>query len=209
MEKLFMAKTAGRPPRSKTDILAIRSKIAEHALEIYRAEGFGAVSMRRLAKDVGCAPMTIYAHFEGKTDILQYLWADVLAEMSDEIQKELNLIVGPSERLQMAAQTFVSYWIDHPDHFRLVFMSNDVTRADVSMFIMDDKTLVHFRTFSDLIQVVLPDDQEVKAKTDMLISGMIGIALCINTIRDYPWTDATIMTDRLLTSIMPTTNGVS
>jgi AcrR family transcriptional regulator len=204
-----MAKAAGRPPRSKTDILEIRSKIAKNALKIYRAEGFGAVSMRRLAKEVGCAPMTIYAHFEGKTDILRYLWADVLAEMSDEIQKELTLIVVPVERLQRAAQTFVSYWITHPDHFRLVFMSNDVTRADVSKFIMDDKTLVHFRMFADLIQDVLPDDREVKAKTDTLISGMIGIALCINTIRDYPWSDATMMTNRLLTGIIPTTDGVS
>jgi AcrR family transcriptional regulator len=68
-----MAKTAGRPPRSETDISKYRSKIADHALAIYRAEGFGAVSMRRLANEVGCAPMTIYAHFEGKTDILRYL----------------------------------------------------------------------------------------------------------------------------------------
>ncbi len=197
-----MAKTAGRPPRSENDILEFRSKIARHALAIYRAEGFGAVSMRRLAKEVGCAPMTIYAHFEGKTDILRYLWADVLADMSDSIQKNLNAVVGSVERLQTAAQSFVSYWIDHPDHFRLVFMSNDVTRSDVSTFIMDDQTLAHFKMFSDLVQNVLPEDSHAKARTDALISGMIGIAFCINTIRDYPWTDALLMTNKLLTSIM-------
>ena len=137
-----MAKTAGRPPRSESDIAEYRSKIAKQALAIYRAEGFDAVSMRRLAKEVGCAPMTIYAHFEGKQDILRYLWADVLADMSNEIQGKLERIDAPAERLQLAAQTFVSYWVDHPDHFRL------------------------------------------------------------NTIRDYPWTDAKMMTDRLLTSII-------
>jgi AcrR family transcriptional regulator len=197
-----MAKSAGRPPRSETDILEYRSKIARHALAIYRAEGFGAVSIRRLAKEVGCAPMTIYAHFEGKTDILRYIWADVLTDMSGEIQKKLSSIVPPAERLQIAAQTFVSYWIDHPDHFRLVFMSNDVTRADVSRFIIDDRTLAHFRMFSDLVEVLLPDDSNVKARTDTLISGMIGIALCTNTIRDHPWADAVMMTDRLLLSII-------
>jgi AcrR family transcriptional regulator len=202
-----MAKTAGRPPRSETEILEYRSKIARHALAIYRAEGFGAVSMRRLAKEVGCAPMTIYAHFEGKTDILRYLWADVLADMSDEIQKKLNSVVAPSERLQIAAETFVSYWIDHPDHFRLVFMSNDVTRSDVSTFIMDDQNLVHFKMFSDLVQSVEPDENNFKARTDTLISGMIGIALCTNTIRDYPWADAQLMTDRLLTSIIAPTSS--
>ncbi|MEH6737367.1 MAG: TetR/AcrR family transcriptional regulator [Sulfitobacter sp.] len=197
-----MAKTAGRPPRSESDILEFRSKIAKQALAIYRAEGFGAVSMRRLAKEVGCAPMTIYAHFEGKQDILRYLWADVLTDMSGEIQGKLERINVPAERLQIAVQTFVSYWIDHPDHFRLVFMSNDVTRSDVSTFVMDEETLAHFQMFSDLLHVVLQDDRNVKASSDTLISGMIGIALCINTIRDYPWTDARMMTDRLLASII-------
>jgi AcrR family transcriptional regulator len=197
-----MAKTAGRPPRSESDIVEFRSKIAKQALAIYRAEGFEAVSMRRLAKEVGCAPMTIYAHFEGKQDILRYLWADVLADMSSEIQRKLKLIVGPVERLQMAAQTFVSYWVDHPDHFRLVFMSNDVTRSDVSTFVMDEETLTHFQMFSDLVQVVLQDDSNVKANTDTLISGMIGIALCLNTIRDYPWTDVKMMANGLLNNII-------
>ena len=197
-----MAKTAGRPPRSETDILEYRSKIGKRALEIYRAEGSAAISIRRLAKEVGCAPMTIYAHFEGKTDILRYLWADVLTDMSDEIQKKLKSVVAPVERLQTAAQIFVAYWIDHPDRFRLVFMSNEVTRADVSTFIMDDKTLAHFMMFSDLVEEVLPDDSDVKVRTDTLISGMIGIALCVNTVPDYPWADPAGMTDKLLISII-------
>ena len=204
-----MAKTAGRPPRNESDIAEYRSKIAKQALAIYRAEGFDAVSMRRLAKEVGCAPMTIYAHFEGKHDILRYLWADVLADMSSEIQGKLERIDAPAERLQMAAHTFVSYWVDHPDHFRLVFMSNDVTRSDVSTFVKDEGTLAHFRMFSELVQVILQDDSNVKASTDILISGMIGIALCLNTIRDYPWTDAKMMTDRLLTGIISPVNTAS
>ena len=196
-----MARTAGRPPRSKAEILEFRSKIGKRALEIYRTEGFGAVSMRRLAREVGCAPMTIYAHFEGKTDILRYLWADVLADMSNDIETTLNSVVGARERLQSAAQTFLAYWIDHPDHFRLVFMSNDVTRADVSKFVMDEDTLAHFRVFSGLIREVHPEGHDVKVSSDTLISGLIGIAMCMNTVADYPWSNATSMTNQLLSSI--------
>ncbi|MGR3621303.1 TetR/AcrR family transcriptional regulator [Pseudophaeobacter sp.] len=196
-----MARTAGRPTRSKAEIQEFRSKIGKHALEIYRVEGFGAVSIRRLAKEVGCAPMTIYAHFEGKTDILRFLWADVLRDMSHDIEKKLKSVVGKRERLRAAAQTFVDYWINHPDHFRLVFMSNDVTRADVSTFIMDEDTLAHFLMFSGLIREVHPEEHDVKMSTDTLISGLIGIALCMNTMPDYPWADAASMTNQLLSSI--------
>ncbi|MCH2164501.1 MAG: TetR/AcrR family transcriptional regulator [Marinovum sp.] len=197
-----MARTVGRPPRSAAEIQEFRSKIGRHALEIYRAEGFGAVSMRRLAREVGCAPMTIYAHFEGKTDILRYLWADVLTDMSNDIQAKLTRIVGPSERLETAAHAFVAYWIAHPDHFRLVFMSNDVTRSDVRAFVTEDATRAHIQVFSDLIRDVLSEEHDVKMRTDTLISGMIGIALCMNTIGDYPWADVTLMTKQLLTSTL-------
>jgi hypothetical protein len=81
-------------------------------------------------------------------------------------------------------------------------MSNDVTRADVSTFVMDDKNLAHFTMFSVLVQEVLPDYSNVKVRTDTLISGMIGIALCRNTIPGYPWADPAMMTDRLLASII-------
>lgn len=196
-----MAKATGRPPRSKSEISEFRSKVAEHALALYRKDGFSAVSMRRLARDVGCSPMTIYAHFDGKTDILRHLWADVLAEAAHHVRENLKQTAAPVERLQTAARTFVSYWVDHPDHFRLVFMSNDVERSDVSTFMNDDQTLEHFQMFRDLVQDVVPTDDDVKARTDTLISGMIGIALCCNTIRDYPWASASNMTGHLLAGI--------
>ena len=197
-----MARTAGRPQRSKMDILEFRSKIGKQAIEIYRAEGFEGVSIRRLAKEVNCAPMTIYAHFEGKTDILRYLWADILSEMSDEIRKNLKPISAPEERLRVATHTFLCYWIDHPDHFRLVFMSTDVTRADVDVFVADEKTLEHFSLFAGLIENILPNDVDLKLRTDTLISGMIGIALCMITIADYPWSSATSMVERIVSSII-------
>lgn len=197
-----MARTAGRPPRSEREISEFQSKVAERALAIFRKEGFSAVSMRRLAKDAGCAPMTIYAHFDGKTDILRYLWADVLAEVAHLVRENLKPMGTPVERLQTATQTFVAYWIDHPDHFRLVFMSNDVERSDVSTFMKDDQTLEHFQMFRTLVLDVLPSDGDVQARTDTLISGMIGIALCFNTIRDYPWANVSKMTEYLLAGII-------
>ena len=197
-----MAKTSGRPPLSESEVLEFRSKVAKHALALYRAEGFAAVSMRRLAKEAGCAPMTIYAHFDGKTDILRYLWADVLNEMAQHVRENLTSIADPVERLQSAAQTFVVYWIDQPDHFRLVFMSNDVARSDVNTFMKDENTLEHFRMFSDLMRDVLAKNDNITTKTDTLIAAMIGIALCCNTIRDYPWTNASEMTEQLVAGII-------
>jgi hypothetical protein len=75
-------------------------------------------------------------------------------------------------------------------------MSNDVAQENISTFVMGYKTVADFIMFSDLVQEVFPDDSNIKVRTDMLISGMIGIALCMNRIPDYPWADAAAITDR-------------
>ena len=196
-----MTKAAGRPPRSETEILEFRTKVARHAMALYREEGFEAVSMRRLSKAVGCAPTTLYAHFAGKTEILMLLWAEVLAEMAAHVQESLRGPIEPTERLKTAVLAFVSYWVDHSDHFRLVFMSNDVGRSDVDSFMETDNALINFQMFEDLVRDLDPKRKDVRLRTDTLVAGMIGVALCSITIRNYPWPTASTMTDQLLAGI--------
>lgn len=191
----------GRPARNATQMEAARDKIARHALTLFRQEGFASVSIRRLAKEVGCAPMTIYAHFGGKTDILQYLWADVLKDVFEEIQTGLDKTEAPQDRLAAAAKAFVRYWLNNADHFRLVFMSGGVSRTDVATFMKDPQTRQYFKLISDLVKAAAPDQADVKTRADTLVSGLIGIALCLNTIVDYPWSAADAMTETLLACV--------
>lgn len=188
-----MTNKPGRKPRSQAQISAVRSKIIEHALKLFQDEGYDAVSIRRLAKEVGCAPMTIYAHFDGKINILQHLWAVVLNSVFSEIRTNIEVSKNPTERLLIASQTFTEYWLTNPDHFRLVFMSSGITRPDVDSFLKNKATLSHFKFFSGLVMLALaeshtPNTAEIKLKTDALISALIGIVFCANTIADYPWT---------------------
>ncbi len=199
-----MPPKSGRRPRSAAQLEATRAKIVGCALTLFQEEGFASVSIRRLAKEVGCAPMTIYAHFEGKIDILRYLWAVVLSAVSDQIQKDIKAVEIPVEQLNIASQTFVKYWLDHPDHFRLVFMSGDITRPDVSAFILDETTLAHFEFFQTLLAAALPASDDVKLKTDTLINSLIGIAFCANTIRDYPWSSEKHMVNIVVSGLIAT-----
>lgn len=200
---MVMTAKQGRKPRSSEQVEAVRANIIKHALHLFKAEGYSAISMRRLAKEVGCAPMTIYAHFDGKINILQHLWAVVLDAVFEDIRLKLDRINAPNERLKIASQTFVDYWLSNPDHFRLVFMSSDISRPDVDSFIKDQNTLAHFKYFSGLVMTVLnqkhnPTASQIKIQSDMLIGSLIGIAFCRNTIADYPWANVSHLIDSLL-----------
>jgi len=197
-----MTKTAGRPPRSKIETREFRDKVSRHAMALYREAGFDAVSMRRLSKAVGCAPTTLYAHFDGKTEILMLLWADVLAEMLAHVHESLESQTEPAERLKAAALAFVAYWTDHPDHFRLVFMSNHVGRADVDSFVETGNVQDSFQMFAKLVQDVDPARDDLTVRTDSLIAGMIGVALCSITVRQYSWPSASAMTCQLIENVI-------
>lgn len=193
-----MPPRSGRPPRSATEVEATQSRIADVARKLFRDEGFASVSIRRLAREVGCAPMTIYGHFASKTDILRLLWADILRLAFQEVRLNLNKAQTPDDRLQMAAQTFVRYWLTNSDHFRLVFMSNGIGRADVATFMTDPGTLEHFLMISDLVRAASPTGADIQSRADTLVAGLIGIALCLNTIKDYSWSDPDLMIKQLV-----------
>uniref|UniRef100_A0A2A4Z551 TetR family transcriptional regulator n=1 Tax=OCS116 cluster bacterium TaxID=2030921 RepID=A0A2A4Z551_9PROT len=202
-----MVKKMGRKPRSQAQINAVRDKITDHALKLFQEEGYDAISIRRLAKEVGCAPMTIYAHFDGKINILQHLWAVVLDTVFSQIRTDIENSKDSTQRLNIAAQVFTQYWLTNPDHFRLVFMSAGITRPDVDSFLKNKATLSHFKFFSGLVMLALADSHtpnvaEIKAKTDGLISALIGIVFCANTIADYPWSKPQDMVTLMLNSLI-------
>lgn len=183
-----------RPKRSAEDIEQTRRQIADVALDLFRAEG-ASVSMRRLAQEVGCSAMTIYAHFDGKVDILQYLWADVLDKMFGQITVVIADQSDPAMRLRMAAQCFLQYWLDHPDHFRLVFMTDGVERNDVGCFLKRAETQAQFDLFADLVAATCPGRVDPKPLLDALLAGLIGAAMAHNTLADYPWADGAALAD--------------
>ena len=62
-----MARTDTPPTRLS------REAILDRALAVADAEGIGAVSLRRLARELGVTPMALYWHFDGKDALLHAL----------------------------------------------------------------------------------------------------------------------------------------
>jgi AcrR family transcriptional regulator len=66
------------PTRSETRPSLSREVVADLALTIADAEGIEAVTIRRLATELGVTPMALYWHFRTKEDLLAGLAARVL-----------------------------------------------------------------------------------------------------------------------------------
>ena len=59
----------------------VRRKILDAARELFTAEGYERVTMRRIAEAIEYSPTTIYNHFQDKDDLLQALCEDEFARL--------------------------------------------------------------------------------------------------------------------------------
>jgi TetR/AcrR family tetracycline transcriptional repressor len=68
------------PPKTSPERLT-RSAVAERALRIGDADGLDAITIRRLAQELGVTPMALYWHFKNKDELLLGLVDHVLTNV--------------------------------------------------------------------------------------------------------------------------------
>ena len=169
----------------------MREAIAAAARRVFLAEGYDSVSLRRLASEVGCTPMAIYTYYDSKLDILRRLWAEVFDAAFSEVERVSAEPATPALRLKAMACAYVRYWLDHPDHYRLVFMSAGVSQRDVAEFVEADAIATRYAVFGTALRACVGrDDARMATCAEALICGLIGIAHSHITISGHPWSAA-------------------
>jgi AcrR family transcriptional regulator len=86
-----------------------------------------AVSIRAIAERVGVSAPSIYRHFEDKEALLNAVCADVFAQLQFGIAESVAMASDPVDALARAGRCYIDFGLEHPEHYRLVFM-RPVTR---------------------------------------------------------------------------------
>lgn len=113
----------GTVQRRERERQAVRRKILDAARELFAAEGYEAVTMRRLAEAVEYSATAIYSHFEDKDTLIRELCREDSASLAQALQA-VAAEPDPLERLRQTGLAFVQFGVDHPNHYRLMLMSN-------------------------------------------------------------------------------------
>jgi AcrR family transcriptional regulator len=100
----------------------IRTKILDAARELFVAEGYEAVTMRRIADKIEYSPTAIYFHFRDKETLLHEICdADFLA-LAQQFGAAAR-IADPIEKLKATGLAYFRFGMSHPNHYRLMFMT--------------------------------------------------------------------------------------
>jgi AcrR family transcriptional regulator len=100
-----------RPERAARSPRFTRAQIAEAALAIADLEGIEAVSMRRVAADLGAGTMTLYHYVENKQELLDLMSDAMMAELLVDQREPEG---GWREALTAIAHASLRTWRAHP-----------------------------------------------------------------------------------------------
>ncbi len=100
----------------------VREKILAAARELFIRDGFEAVSMRKIAQAIEYTPPAIYTHFADKATLMRELCFQDYGALAARFLR-LSKVADPVERVLKAGLTYIRFAIDHPNHYRLMFMT--------------------------------------------------------------------------------------
>lgn len=100
----------------------VRGRILDAARELFARDGYEAVTMRKIAEAIEYSPTAIYLHFKDKESLVRELCLsdfDALAKSFQRIAREPD----PLERLRKVGLAYADFALEHPNHYRLMFMT--------------------------------------------------------------------------------------
>ena len=110
-----------RAALTQPEIEAFRDEIIRAASRLFAERGYEAVTMRSLAAELGCSPMTPYRYFDGKAEIFAMVKADAYRRFADAEEGAAATAADPAARLTVLARAYVDFALAEPDAYRIMF----------------------------------------------------------------------------------------
>lgn len=114
-----------RKERKKREL---RKLILSTAAELFRENGYEKTSMRAIADAIEYSPGTIYRYFRDKDELL-YAVSERGFKLFFEYLSSILDVQDPMKRLQKLGETYISFALEFPSYYNLMFIMNDPMRS--------------------------------------------------------------------------------
>jgi AcrR family transcriptional regulator len=100
----------------------VRTRIIEAARLLFVERGYEAVSLRKIADSIGYTAPALYTHFKDKADLMRAICREDYAALATTFSR-IGRTADPVERVVRAGMAYVRFAVEHPNHYRLMFMT--------------------------------------------------------------------------------------
>lgn len=119
----------GAVERREREKQALRKKILDAGREILVADGYDALTMRKLAEKVEYTPGALYAHFPDKDALVRAICQCDMSDFAKECRAALD-IREPIEQLRTLARLYARFALEHPQQYKVLFVLDPVPALD-------------------------------------------------------------------------------
>ncbi|HEX4585384.1 MAG TPA: TetR/AcrR family transcriptional regulator, partial [Burkholderiaceae bacterium] len=193
-----------RPARARVrrgnqqDAEKLRGDLLDAAMQLFAVAGLEGVSMRAVAARCGVSAMTPYRYFGGKAELLRGLWQFVLRSLCDRMAEAIEAQSSGRGRVRSSLEAFLSYYEANPDHYRLLYMTEQTTQHQ------EKSGLTSAPVYAELLGLVRgvledfagelgADTTHVKLAADMRVVMQIGYLHGTLVNVRYPWSDRSVL----------------
>lgn len=99
----------------------MRELIQKTAMNLFLEKGFENITIRHIAEKIEYSPATIYLYFKNKDEILYILRREGFEELYRR-QKDSLKLKDPLKRLFKHGEAYVSFALENPQYYDLMFM---------------------------------------------------------------------------------------
>ena len=157
------------------------------------------VSIRAVAEAVGVTSPSIYLHFADKAALISAVVVDVFTELDAAMLAGAEGIDEPLGRLRAFGLAYVTFAVDHPEHYRIAAM-DPCPQPDVDE-VLASSAFVHFNaTVTECMAAGVFAPADPLQVTLELWAAAHGIASLMIAKSYLPWGDKEAIADRVLCS---------
>ncbi|WP_420995764.1 TetR/AcrR family transcriptional regulator [Cupriavidus sp. 30B13] len=106
---------------TQEEIDAFKARLCEVAERRFAQGGVANVSMRQLADELGCSPMTPYRYFRDKDDILAAVRTAAFDRFAAALETAGASAEEPRERARAVGRAYLDFAFAEPNAYRLMF----------------------------------------------------------------------------------------
>jgi AcrR family transcriptional regulator len=173
----------GIKERHERDREAVQRSILDAARDLFVSEGYGNVSIRKIAERIEYSPAAIYGYFPSKDDIFFALAEEGFRLLGHPARRSDPAVqtMGPLDRLRAIFRHFYQFSCAHPEYFSLMFIDHSVPRIsrEYERFAFARELKTHL--VAEVQQCIdageLPPSVVPFVAVRLLMTGVLGVAV--------------------------------
>ena len=148
------------------------TRIIAAARDLAEAEGWEAVTTRRLAQLVEYSQPVLYSHFDGKGAIVRAVAIEGFADLAAQLHQAHSTIDEPSVALRAVCNAYLTFAAERPALYQAMF----VLPIDVK-FAGEDSPSPLKAAFGELVGAIKPFDTHPDLRAELTWAALHGLAV--------------------------------